>query len=445
MSERVIDIAKKRYVKPAAPVRQARMRTDMQADNIEPLAAFRSLVERPSTDLAPQPVSEQIEEPAHDFMADFGQVRAGLARRRRVRLLNAVTRFSVFLALPTFMAWTYFADMATPHYAAESTFVIKAGDGSAQGAGGLAQTMSASGTAHDAMAVQGWLESRNALDRLETDRGFSDIFASEVMDPLQRLAPDATREDIFELYQKKVTIGFDPTEGIVKLKVLSPDPALSQAWSESLIGYAQERVEAMTVRIREDRLKSASLNLDDAQEQLRLATADLVALQEEAALLSAPGEERIVADGLSGLETQLGDVRMERDIILQNRRPNAARLSVMDSRLASLEAEIGRRREMTVTGSGTSSAAALGRIEIARNEVENRRELRSEAMRQMEAARADATRQSRYVTIGVAPMATDEPYTPKPAQDTLVFFLALLAVYGGVSLTAAMIKDQITA
>ena len=458
----------RRYVKkglpsPAETPRRARLRNAPAEDTAEPVADPRrrvAVVGQPQgqplaqtagrdvllpTDRFAMPVQDHAQSAQRFEMPDFGVIRADLARRRRNRLVNAVTRFTVFVLLPTFMAWTYFASLATPQYASEATFVIKSGDSSGPSGSSLAQTMSGSGTAHDAMAIQGWLESRNALDRLEHDFAFREVFSSERIDPLQRLPTDATREDVYELYGKRVTVGFDPTEGIVKLQVLSPEPALSQAWAEALIGYAQDRVEAMTTRIREDRLSDAQANMNDAQAHLTAATDVLVALQEELAILSSLGEERIIADSLSSLEVQIGDARIERDALNENRRPNTSRLAAIDARIASLEAEVARRRAMTGAETGTSLAAAQGRLEMARSEVENRRELRAEAMRQLEAARIEAARQSRYVTVGIAPTATDEPFSPKPAQDTLVFFLAMLAIYGGVTLTAAMIKDQITA
>ncbi len=60
--------------------------------------------------------------------------------------------------------------------------------------------------------------------RLDREVGFKSHFSQDWIDPIKRLSPDASNEEAYRLYQQDVKIGFDPTEGIIKMEVVAADP-----------------------------------------------------------------------------------------------------------------------------------------------------------------------------------------------------------------------------
>ena len=79
-------------------------------------------------------------------------------------------------------------------------------------------------------------------------------FSQPTIDPIQRLDPDASMEDTYSHYIRHVKIGFDPTEGIVKMEVIAADPEVSAAFSRALITYAEAQVDNLSLRLREDQM-----------------------------------------------------------------------------------------------------------------------------------------------------------------------------------------------
>ena len=67
-----------------------------------------------------------------------------------------------------------------------------------------------------------------------------------------------------------------------------------------------------------------------------------------------------------------------------------------------------------------------------------------QALQQMEAARIEANRQVRYLSIGVEPVAPDEAAYPKAFENTALAFLILCGVYLMISLTASVLREQVT-
>ena len=56
--------------------------------------------------------------------------------------------------------------------------------------------------------------------------------------------------------------------------VIAPDPALSQDWSERLIAYAEEQVDHLTQRLREDQMAGALGSYEAAEARRAEALAD---------------------------------------------------------------------------------------------------------------------------------------------------------------------------
>ena len=98
------------------------------------------------------------------------------------------------------------------------------------------------GAMTDSVTVQGYLQSREAMMRLNESLGFKAYFSQPAIDPLRRLANDATNEDAYDLYAKTVLIGYDPTEGVIKMEVKAIDPQTAVDFSRALISYAEEQV-----------------------------------------------------------------------------------------------------------------------------------------------------------------------------------------------------------
>ena len=66
------------------------------------------------------------------------------------------------------------------------------------------------------------------------------------------------------------------------------------------------------------------------------------------------------------------------------------------------------------------------------------------SLEQMRATQADATSQSRYLTLAVDPIASESPSYPKAFEDTLLTLLILSGIYLMISITASILKEQIS-
>ena len=384
--------------------------------------------------------------PADRRANEIMKIQQDIARRRRRKMALLMARLMVFVFLPTLFVGWYFYALATPMYGTKSEFVIQKAEASgAAGLGGLFQGTSMA-TQQDSTTVQSYLTSRAAMARLDAEHGFRAHFSAANIDEIQRLAPDASSEDMYSVYQNHVVISYDPTEGILKMEVIAADPATSQEYSEALITYAEEQVDQLTLRPREDSMAGARANYEAAEQRRADALAAWLKIQEDVQQIDPIGETSARTAQISGLETQRQQLQLELQTRLDVRRPNEAQVSSLRSQIAGIETLIAQLRSDMTNDSAVGGSLAAKNTEL-RTAEENYTfqtlQVQS-ALAQMEAAQIEASRQVRYLSVGVEPVAPDEPTYPRAFENTLLAFLIFAGIYLMLSLTASILREQVT-
>ncbi len=392
------------------------------------------------------PAPDQRAEVNH--AAEIRKMQEELLRRRKRKSFLLMLRLLFFVALPGLLAGIYYYTIATPLYASKTEFIIQ-----------TAMPPSASGTSmgglqsnpmmnmQDSIAIQGYLQSRDAMLRLDKDIGFRALYSDPKIDPIQRLAAGATDEATYKLYSRMVRISYDPTEGIIRMEVSSPDPELSVKMSRELIGYAEEQVDKLTQRLREDTMKGAKENYDDAEKEMLAARQRAVDMQERFKVLSSDVEVSLITTQIGALDGQLTQDRLSLAQIESNKSPNAARLEPLKRRIATLESEIALLRAKLVENDNDGQSLARMKSEMATAEADaqTRQAMLAKSLESMELARIEANRQARYISLSVSPVAPDEPTYPRAFENTLVALLIFAGIYLLISMTAAILREQISA
>ena len=373
------------------------------------------------------------------------RIQRDIVRRRRKNLVLLAARLGAFVFLPTFLCMFYFAFWATSSYATKSEFIVQQAEVTAGGAGLLGGTAMA--TSQDSILVQDFLTSRGALQRLDEEFGYREHFSDPSIDSLQRVPADASNEDLYAHYKKHVKVGYDPTEGVLRMEVSALTPEMSKIFSEALIGYAEERVDAITERKRADQMRGANETFQAAEEKMVEAQNTVLALQEQMGILDPQSETAGLMNQINTLEVQLTEKRLALSQLLDNQQPNQARVAGLEGDISRLEALIADLRSNLTVADGDSEASlasVTARLRIAEVDLETRTMMMQESLQQLEAARIEANRQVRFLSVGVTPVPPDEPTYPKVFENTLIAFFIFGAIYLLISVTTAILREQVS-
>ena len=384
-----------------------------------------------------------------NLATEVERIQREIGRRRRRKLALLWARLSVFVLLPTLIAWWYFAHVATPMYSTRSEFIIQQSQGASAGpSGGLGGLFSGTGlaTSQDSITVQGYLQSREAMLRLDETHGFRQTFASLEVDPLQRLEDAGSIESAYDIYRQYLKISYDPTEGLIKLEVSAPDPKLSAEWSQQLITFAEEQVNQLSERLRRDQMDGARESYEEAEKRLLEAQEKLVALQESNRVLTSEIEIGLITGQITGLEGQLTTDQLALAQMQANPTPNRARMEPLERRIATLQKQITElRAKLTEDNTGNRSLAKIqSELLVAETDVQTRTLMLGQAAQQLETARIEANRQQRYLSISVTPVAPDTASYPRVFENTIVSLLIFLGIYMIIALTATILREQLS-
>jgi capsular polysaccharide transport system permease protein len=383
--------------------------------------------------------------PAERRIQEIANIQRGIAARRRKKMVLLLVRMAFFIFLPTILAGYYFYKIATPMYATESSFLIiqNEGSGGAGPLGGLLPTQFA--TNSDAIATQGYLQSKDAMLRLDQDLGFKSHFKEEAVDPIQRLTEEATNEEAYKLYKKNIKIGYDPTEGMIRMEVIAADPEISAEFSRRLIDYAQERVNNLSQQKRDDTMRDAIAAHEKAQNTRRESQKALINLQVQ----NGVDPEAVIASlraNISQYESILIEKELELAALLDNRSPNRAKVEGVEGDIRRVRLQVAKLNDkMTQSTEGENSLAKQAvALQLAQADLVNADTGLQASTAVLDQARTEASRQVRYLTVAVDPVASEEPSYPRSFENTFIAFLIFGGIYLMISLTASILREQVT-
>jgi capsular polysaccharide transport system permease protein len=193
-------------------------------------------------------------------------------------------------------------------------------------------------------------------------------------------------------------------------------------------------------------MAGARESYEDAERRVAEAQDRVLALQERRGVLSADAEVSSVFSQISSFEMDLQQERLRLAEIQAARSPNPTRVEVAQNNIERLETLIAELRSgLTDADAGEASLALIqSELVVAQADLETRQMMLAQALQAMESARVEANRQSLYLSIGVFPVAPDAAAYPRAFENTLLAFLVFSGIYLMVSMTASILREQVS-
>lgn len=367
------------------------------------------------------------------------------ARRvRRQRARRLLLRLGVFVALPTAVAGLYFGAFASDQYESVSLFTIHSSEARAGiSMESLIGLPGASPTMRDTLAVRDYILSRDMLARLDRETDFLSHYKASGADWLSRLDQDASFEDAFEYYQKKLRLHFDSNSGVLTLGVRAYSADQSQLFSRTILKYSEEMVNQLAERARQDQIRFAQGEVDKAEKRLTQARQKLVQLQQERGEFNPEQSAAAAFTIRTQLEAELAKARAELAALRSYMAPEAPQVIAAAERVRSLAGQATSESQRLVNPKGEKGLnASLAEFEAVAVEKEFATQAYQSTLASLELARSDASRQHRYLATIAAPSQADEAQFPRRWLGVLTAFLGSFLAFGIGSLIAASIKEH---
>ena len=300
------------------------------------------------------------------------------------------------------------------------------------------------GSSQDSVAVQKFILSRDVLRRLDAEHGFIDHYRNDELDYFHRLAADAPFETAFKFYEKMTNVSFDPTEGVLHMSIKASTPEDAQRFAQAILGYSEEMVDQMSVRLREDTLRGALERRSQAEDRVRQARAVEAELRNQEQIFSVPLEVERILGKITQLEVERDGKLRSLKNLLQFAPDSDSRVIRLRSEVSFLEEQINEQKaQITSEDADAITLAEQNQaLEAAQAEKEIAQTILAASIEAVQIAETAANRQHRYLAMVDSPSLPDKSAYPRKMQTTALFFLIFLGGYILLTLTISLIREQ---
>jgi len=368
--------------------------------------------------------------------------RGGAVLIKKIKKLDPV--FITTVIVPTLLAILYFGLLASSVYISESRFIVRSPDKPApSGLGVLLKGASAGGAGDEIYAAQEYVVSRDALQALNKNNAFARAYGSQAVSFFDRFNAsglDDTFEDLYKYYEKKVSVEHDTASSIVTLTVRAFSPRDAQRFNEQLLEMAEATVNKLNDRGRQDLIRFASREVEDAKAKSQAAAMALSAYRNQAGVVDPEKQATVQIQMISKLQDELIATRTQL-LELRAFAPANPQIEVLATRARGLSAEINEQLGL-VAGSQKSLSSRVARYQRLTLESQFADKQLASAMASLEVARNEARRKQAYVERIVQPNVPDDALEPRRLRGVLSTFILGIVAWGIVSMLIAGVLEH---
>ena len=275
-------------------------------------------------------------------------------RERLDRIAKPRVLISAFLATSAFYCFVIGRD----RYTAVSEFVIQQAaplnTSSASVLSGAAAAPQVLTSLVDGQYLQVYLASADVKTRLFPDeKKLEQDYRIKFPDLRAGLAANSSAPAQLSFYRKQLAVAPQPLSGSVILTTSGFTPEQALNLNNELLNQSRRFVNEVNQSINADQNQFARKEVQLAEANLKKATRNLELFQEKHGNLSVETEQAAASSFISGLESQLVDLKVQEAALRrQYRDPNAPEVSFIADQVSELEAQIREERNRAVSENG---------------------------------------------------------------------------------------------
>ncbi|MGB5863424.1 MAG: sugar transporter [Sulfitobacter sp.] len=374
-------------------------------------------------------------------------VKAARFRRRHAGL--AISFVLVVLA-PLCAVIFYLMTMAQDQYSSVTGFTVRQeeGGGASELLGGLASLTGASGSA-DADILYEFILSQALIREVDANVGlrahYSEYWEG---DPVFALKPEASIEDLERYWARIVGLSFDRGSGLMEMRVQAFTPEKARDIARETLRLSQMMINALNEQAREDAMRYARLDLEQGVSRLKTAREALTTFRSTNQIVDPESDIQGRMGVMNNLQQQLAEGLISLDLLSGTTSQGDPRLRQAERLIEVIRARIAAERQQLSSsgteagGTGDDYPALIAEYEGLVVDREFAEENYRATLAALDLARANASRQSRYLATFIAPtLAQTSEYPRKPVIIGLTALFLLLG-WATMALVYYSIRDR---
>ena len=374
------------------------------------------------------------------------QGKDGRATRRR-RGGGLALRFALLVLLPFLAAAGYLGGLASDRYVSQAHFTVRDSGAQANAGGfdlgGLLGGIGGGGGRQDAYLLRDYILSADLLAQLDEAQGLRAAWSDPAIDPLWRLAADASDEDFLEYYRDMIAATIDTESGIMTVELQGFTPEPTQAMLGMILAESETLVNEISNRLAREQLDFINGEIEDNSRRLREAKTALLSFQNEYGVVDPNEEAGLVISVIAQMEVSLAEDKAELSVLRSYLGKGAHEVVAMRNRIAAKTAQVeAQKKRLTGAGDDERLNRVMARFEELRFDLEFANERYRLALLALEGAQIEASRKVKSLVVVARPNLPDEalyPDRPYILGTVAAFLLMGFAIF---SVVLAAIREH---
>ncbi|WP_227513833.1 sugar transporter [Tritonibacter mobilis] len=373
--------------------------------------------------------------------------------RMKKRHWGVLASFLCMVMAPLLGVLLYLFVIAEDQYISSTGFTVRGQEGTSATdlLGGLAQFAGAGGsTGSDSAILYEYIQSQELVEKIDQELNLREHFSEHwPRDWAFALWPDATVEDLTWFWRRIVTIAYDSGSGLTEIQVTAYDREMAQSITQAIVRYSQERINALNDQAREDAMRYARADLDEALERLKVAREELIQFRTRTRIVDPEADIQGRMGVMNNLQQQLAEALVKHDLLRGSVSDDDPRLANSERVIDVIRERIDQERtnfasDASVSGGGAGEAYPSLISEFERLTVDRAfaEESYRVALTSLELARDEASRQSRYLATYISPTLAEDSQYPKRGMFTFLAGLMLLMSWAILVLIYYSVRDR---
>ncbi|MEI4474164.1 capsule biosynthesis protein [Frigidibacter sp. MR17.24] len=368
---------------------------------------------------------------------------AGSLSRLRHRIV--ALSFALVVVIPGLACTLYLTLWAAEQYHAEAAFSVRSTESGSAFSALAAFTHLSGSSVPDGAVLYDYIRSAELMREVDAEIGLDTVFNRAPRDIVFSLRRDRSLEDKLDYWNRMVRVDLDTTTNILYLRVLSFAPEDSVAIARSVIRHSDALVNHLNVQMQMDATVYAEQDLRDAEEALDRLRVTIQAFRDDNRIIDPESTVASQIGVLSALQAELAQALVDKATITPTvTGATDPRLENIDRRAAAIRQQIDQEqaRVNSPTGGAPPLSRVMGRYEELRVDLNFAQQAYTTAMAQLQVARAEARRQTRYLATHVRPSLAQDGLYPGRFLLSAVCVLGLFAVWAVAVLVFYNIRDR---
>lgn len=366
--------------------------------------------------------------------------------RLKTRHIMLFVSFLIMVVGPISGIGWYLYERAADQYASTVGFSVKreAGSSSAQDLFGGIVGLS-SGSSSDTDVLFEYIRSQEMVALMDEQLDLRSMWSKPENDPFYTIAPDVSIETLHDHWNRMVTVFYDSAKGIISVRALAFDPVDARQIADAVLEESAQMINRLSEIAREDTLRFARAELEDAEGRLSSARQNLESWRTTNQIVDPQTDVAGQSTLLNSLQAELTQAIVDLELLLSSTRESDPRVTEARRRVEVIERRIQEERDkFGADGGRTGEAFArlVSEYQALQSELLFSEEAFVASRTRYDAAVAEAQRQSRYLAPHIRPTLAETSQFPEREQIVLLAAVFIFLLWVILSLVYYSIKDR---